>query len=142
LILVGHAFVISAEAGHIFRPTSNSDWGLDGEIEFKDDSGVASGQRVYLQLKSGDSYLAKRERAGVEVFTIKNDRLREYWRNQPCPVMLVIRTSDGRIRWMDVRAELQREHNAGRDVKQIVFYGEPFTAATVRAVCDKVLGKV
>ncbi len=55
--------------------------------------------------------------------------------------MLVIRTSDGRIRWMDVRAYLQREHDAGREVKQIVFNGEPFTAVTVRAMRDKVLGK-
>src|SRR5207244_309865 len=35
LILVGHAFVVAGEAGQIFRPTANSDWGLDGEIEFK-----------------------------------------------------------------------------------------------------------
>src|SRR5205814_614023 len=61
LILVGHAFVIAGEAGHIFRPTPNSDWGLDGEIEFKDHDGNASGQRVYLQLKSGDSYLVTRK---------------------------------------------------------------------------------
>jgi small GTP-binding protein len=141
LILVGHAFVVAGEAGHIFRPTANSDWGLDGEIEFKDHAGKASGQRVYLQLKSGDSYLDMRERTGVEVFTIKNERHAEYWRNQPCPVMLVVRTSDGRIRWMDVRSYLQRERDAGREVKQIVFSGEPFTAAAVRAARDRVLGK-
>ena len=36
LILVGHAFAIAGEAGQIFRPIPNSDWGIDGEIEFKD----------------------------------------------------------------------------------------------------------
>jgi thiol:disulfide interchange protein len=61
LILVGHVFAIIGEAGHIFRPTPNSDWGIDGEIEFKDDQGKASGKRVYLQLKSGDSYLQQRK---------------------------------------------------------------------------------
>ena len=30
LILVGHAFAIAGEAGQIFRPTPNSDWGIDG----------------------------------------------------------------------------------------------------------------
>jgi hypothetical protein len=55
-------------------------------------------------------------------------------------VMLVVRTSDGRIRWMDVRAYLQREQDAGREVKQIVFNGEPFTAETVRNMREKVLG--
>ena len=54
-------------------------------------------------------------------------------------ISLVVRTSDGRIRWMDVRAYLQREHDAGREVKQIVFDGEPFTAYTVRTMRDKAL---
>lgn len=53
LILLGHAYSIAGEAGQIFRQTSNSDWGIDGEIEFKDFEGRASGRRVYLQLKSG-----------------------------------------------------------------------------------------
>jgi hypothetical protein len=140
LILVGWAFVVAGQAGHIFRPTANSDWGLDGEIEFKDRDGKASGQRVYLQLKSGDAHLAIRKRDEAEIFTIKNTRHVEYWRNQPCPVMLVIRTSDDRVRWMDVRDYLQREHEAGREVTQIVFGAEPFTAAAVRAMRDRILG--
>ena len=57
LILVGHAIAIAAESGQIFRPVTWADWGIDGEIEFKDIEGKASGQRLYLQLKSGDSYL-------------------------------------------------------------------------------------
>jgi WD40 repeat protein/GTPase SAR1 family protein len=60
LILVGHAFATAGEAGQIFRPAANSDWGIDGEIEFKNYSGEASGKRIYLQLKSGDSYLYER----------------------------------------------------------------------------------
>ena len=43
LILVGHAIAIAAEAGQIFRPLTWSDWGIDGEIEFKDDRSQASG---------------------------------------------------------------------------------------------------
>ncbi len=35
--------------------------------------------------------------------------------------MLVIRTSDGKIRWMDVSACLKRESAGGKTVKQIVF---------------------
>ncbi len=78
LILVGHAFSTVGEAGHIFRPMPNSDWGIDGEIEFKNDKGQASGQRLYLQLKSGDSYLRQRKRDGAEIFQIKNERHAEY----------------------------------------------------------------
>jgi GTPase SAR1 family protein len=136
LILVGHAIAIAAEAGQIFRPVAWADWGIDGEIEFKDAKGQASGQRIYLQLKSGDSYLYHRERDDVEVFTIKKKRQAEYWLKQAYPVMLVIRTSDGKIRWMNVTDYLQRH---GLDTRQIVFEGEPFTALNVARLRDKVL---
>ena len=66
LILVGDVFSIVAEAGQIYRGYTNSDHGIDGEIEFKT-TGKATG-KVYLQLKSGDSYLTKRRRDGAEVF--------------------------------------------------------------------------
>jgi len=136
LILVGHAIAIAAEAGQIFRPVAWADWGIDGEIEFKDARGQASGQRVYLQLKSGDSYLYHRRRDDVEVFTIKKRRHAEYWLAQAYPVMLVIRTSDGQIRWMNVTDYLRRH---GKDTKQIIFEGEPFTALNVARLRDRVL---
>ncbi len=136
LILVGQAFAVAGEAGQIFRPTPNSDWGLDGEIEFKDEAGRARGRRVYLQLKSGDSYLRRRERDGAEVFTIKNPRHATYWQEQAYPVMLVIRTSDGKIRWMNVTDYLRRH---GPETKQILFEGEPFTAENLRKMRDRLL---
>ncbi len=136
LILVGHAFAVAGEAGQIFRPTPNSDWGIDGEIEFKNEKGQASGKRVYLQLKSGDSYLYTRKRDDTEIFTIKNPRHATYWQDQPCPVMLVIRTSDGKIRWMNVTEYLKRH---GKDTKQVIFDGEPFTALNVRRLGDRLL---
>jgi hypothetical protein len=136
LILVGHAIAIAAEAGQIFRPVAWADWGIDGEIEFKNDRGEASGRRVYVQLKSGDSYLYHRERDEAEVFTIKKPRQAEYWLSQAYPVMLVIRTSDGKIRWMDVTAYLRRH---GKDTKQIIFEGEPFTALNVARLRDRLL---
>jgi hypothetical protein len=139
LILVGHAFSIVGEAGQIFRPTPNSDHGIDGEIEFKDDKGRASGKRLYVQLKSGDSYLKQRERDGAEVFQIKNPRWADYWQQQAYAVMLVIRTSDGEIRWMDVSAYLKRESAGGKAVKQIIFAGERFDAMSVQNWRKKVL---
>ncbi|MBF0384214.1 MAG: DUF4365 domain-containing protein, partial [Magnetococcales bacterium] len=128
LILVGQAFVVAGEAGQIFRPIANSDWGIDGEIEFKDDSGNASGERVYLQLKSGDSYLYDRKRDAKEIFTIKNSRHADYWKKQKYPVMLVIRQSDGLIRWMDVKKYLL---NSPLNTNKIEFEGESFDASTL-----------
>ncbi|HLK56994.1 MAG TPA: DUF4365 domain-containing protein, partial [Chthonomonadaceae bacterium] len=135
LILVGHAFAIAGEAGQIFRPIPNSDWGIDGEIEFKNDKGEASGKRVYLQLKSGDSYLHERKTDGQEIFRIKDPRHAEYWQAHAYPVMLVIRTSDGQIRWMNVTDYLKQR---GSKVKQILFDGEPFTALSVVRLRDRV----
>lgn len=134
LILVGHAFAIAGEAGQIFRPTANSDWGIDGEIEFKNNRGEASGRRVYLQLKSGDSYLQKRKADGKEVFQIKHARHADYWREQAYPVMLVVRTSDGMIRWMNVTDYLKQH---GAKTRQVVFDGEPFTALSVARLRDR-----
>ena len=137
LILVGHAFAIAGEAGQIFRPTSNSDWGLDGEIEFKNDHGQASGRRLYLQLKSGDSYIYRRRKDGKDIFRIKEPRHAEYWQAHQYPVMLVVRTSNGEIRWLNVSDYLRRQK---RPTRQIVFDGEPFTALNLRRLRDQVLG--
>jgi hypothetical protein len=138
LILVGHAMAIAGEAGQIYRIIAEPDWGIDAEIEFKNDRGEASGRRVYLQLKSGDSYLYRRKRDEKEVFTIKKERQAEYWMAQAYPVMLVIRTSEGLIRWMNVTDYLSRHEKA---TKQIVFEGEPFTALNLARLRDRVLSE-
>lgn len=135
LVLIGDMFSLVGAAGHIFRPTANSDWGVDGEIEFKDAAGHASGRRVHVQLKSGDSHLRKRA-DGVEIFDVKNPRHLEYWAAHLDPVMLVVRDSNGLIRWMDVRGYL---HANGRSSRQIIFTGETLTAAAVQALASKII---
>ena len=58
------------------------------------------------------------------------------------PVLLVIRTSDGEVRWMEIRDYLKRESDNGKKaVKQIVFEGERFDVMSVRRWRDKALGK-
>lgn len=132
LSLVGHMYSTVAEAGQIYRGYTNSDYGIDGELEFKDDEGRASGRRLYVQLKSGDAHLKMRQRDGAEVFQIRNPRWASYWQQQAYPVMLVIRTSDGEIRWMDVSDYLKRKGAERKATRQIVFEGERFDVASVR----------
>jgi hypothetical protein len=139
LILVGHAYAIAGEAGQIYRGYTNHDQGIDGEIEFKDDQGRATGRRLYLQLKSGDSYLSERKRDYTEVFQIKNPRWARYWQLMAYPVMLVLRTPDGVIRWMDVSDYLRRETRDGVPPKQIIFEGERMDAMAVRRYRDRAL---
>jgi len=47
-ILIGHMMAVCGEANQIFRPVTMFDYGIDGEVEFKDDDGKASGQKIYV----------------------------------------------------------------------------------------------
>jgi hypothetical protein len=138
-VLVGEVISTVALAGQISREFSVSDHGIDMEIEFKDDTGRATGRKLYLQLKSGDSYL--REWVdGTEVFTIRKERHARYWMAQSFPVLLVVRNSDGEVRWMEVRDRLIRARAKGQKaVKQMVFKGERFDVMSVRRWREKAL---
>ena len=63
-----------ALADQISREFKVSDQGIDMEIEFNDDAHKATGAKLYLQLKSGDSYMRKRRGDGAEIFTLKKQR--------------------------------------------------------------------
>lgn len=139
--LVGEVISTVALAGQISRELTVSDHGIDMEIEFKDDAGEATGRKVYLQLKSGDSHVRTRRRDGGRVFPIKDERHVRYWVAQPVPVFLVVRSSSGELSWMEVR-ELLREisEDGRRAVKQIAFEGERFDVMSVRRWRERVLG--
>ncbi len=139
-VLVGEVISTVALAGQISREFSVSDHGIDMEFEFKNDAGQATGKKLYLQLKSGDSYLRTRKSDGAEIFDIKKPRHAEYWMAQAFPVMLVIRNSKGEIRWMEVRDWLKRETDNGKKtVNQIIFKGERFDVMSVRRWRDNAL---
>jgi small GTP-binding protein len=141
--LVGEVISTVALAGQLSREFNVSDHGIDMEIEFKSDAGEATGRKLYLQLKSGDSHLRKRERDGAEIFMIKDERHARYWMEQAFPVLLVIRNSAGETRWMEVRDWLKRASDNGKKkVAQIVFEGERFDVVSVRRWRERVLGQV
>jgi hypothetical protein len=94
-VLVGEVISTVARAAQISREINMSDHGIDMEIEFKNDRYEATGQKLYLQLKSGDSHLRERRRDGAKMFTIKDERHARYWMAQAFPVLLVIRNSEG-----------------------------------------------
>lgn len=138
--LVGEVISTVALAGQLSRELAVSDHGIDMEIEFKSDAGEATGRKVYLQLKSGDSYLSSRKSDDVEIFKIKDERHARYWMDQAFPVMLVIRNSKGEIRWMEVRDWLRHASASGQKaVRQIVFKGERFDVMSVRRWRERAL---
>lgn len=134
-ILCGEIKALVGKCGHIYRDMPQADWGVDGEIEFKDGDGNATGSRLYVQLKSGDSHLRKRK-DGEEIYAVKNSRHLQYWANHAYPVMLVIRNSNGAIRWMDV-SEYIRVH--GQQDRQIEFRGEYVTTDAIQGLADRAL---
>jgi hypothetical protein len=135
----GHMMAIAGEANQIFRPVTMFDHGIDGEVEFKDNDGKASGKRIYIQLKSGNSNLRTRKGDGREVFDVKDDRHLAYWISQPVDVYLVIRQTDelsGQqvIRWMNVTRYLRARKD--KKSRQIVFAGEKLDMEAVWKVRD------
>lgn len=76
------------------------------------------------------------------IFVIMRDRRAKYWMDQAFPVMLVIRNSDGKIRWMEVRDWLKEATNHGKKpVRQIVFEPQRFDVMSVRRWRDEALGE-
>ena len=73
---------------------------------------------------------------------IKNARWADYWQQQAHPVMLVICTANGEIRWMEVSDYLRYESAGGqKPVKQIIFAGERFDVMSVRRWQDRALAQ-
>jgi WD40 repeat protein len=139
-ILIGHMMATCGEANQVFRPVSMFDYGIDGEVEFRGDDGQPSGKKIYVQLKSGNSYLRTRRNDGREVFDVKNDRHLEYWISQPVDVYLVIRQTDERIggetiRWMNVTHHLKNRED--KKSRQIIFDGEALTMEAVWRLRDE-----
>jgi GTPase SAR1 family protein len=138
-ILIGHVTAITGESNQVFRELTKFDYGIDGEIEFKDNNGRPSGKKIYVQLKSGNSYLRARRGDGREVFDVKNERHLEYWISQPVDVYLVIRQTDEQtgeqsIRWMNVTRYLKTRRD--KKSRQIIFEGEPLTMEAVWRLRD------
>ncbi|MCX6305314.1 MAG: TIR domain-containing protein [Bacteroidetes bacterium] len=140
--LVGEVISTVALADQISREFHVSKQGIDMEIEFTDDAHEPTGKKLYLQLKYNDSYLRMHDDI-MDVFTIKDERLIDIWINKRFPVMLVIRNSDGEVRWMDVQDWLQKTTNFDEtEVIQIPFQGERFDVMAIRRWRSRILQSV
>ena len=131
---------MAARANQIARELTVSDHGIDMEIEFKTDEGDATGRKLYLQLKSGDSHLRTRQRDDSRAFRIAKPRHADYWADQAFPVMLVVRDSEGAIEWMEIGEHLRARRAAGDwPVRTIAFEGERFDVMSIRRWRDRLL---
>jgi WD40 repeat protein len=137
-VMVGEVTTIVFNADQIYRTVLEPDEGIDGEIEFRNARKKASGLGYRVQLKSGDSHLNKLK-DGTEKFPMKG-HYEDLWAGEgKVPVLLIIRTSDGRIRSMNATEAIHaaQKANPGRPVTQIVFRGEDFTKEAVLRLRDE-----
>jgi RNase P subunit RPR2 len=139
-ILTGHMQAICGEANQIFRELAKFDHGIDGEVEFKDNAGKASGKKIYVQLKSGESYLRQRKTDGKEMLDVKDVRHLEYWVSQPVDVYLVVRDAEQTIRWMNLTRYLKERKD--KTSRRIVFEGEKLDFEAVWRVRDSYIPQV
>lgn len=138
-ILEGHMMAICGQANQIYRDISKADYGIDGEIEFRDMNGTPTGTKIYVQLKSGKSHLRERKSDGKKIFDVKNKSHLDYWQNQPVDLYLVILNGEGTILWMNVTQYLTaRIHKESR---QIEFDGEKLDADSLLGLRDTLLNK-
>jgi len=120
------ASVIS-DLGLIWRETPNSDVGIDGQIEFVDSDGRATGLIVAVQVKSGESYLGGDDEAIVYYASMKHAN---YWRDFPVPVLVAIHDPSSKaICWTDARQQLRTSPTGDKSIRvprsQVVEKTEP-----------------
>lgn len=95
----------------LWRETPNADVGIDGQIEYVDDNGIATGALVAVQIKSGASYLVGDTQAWNYT---PHDKYRWYWENFPVPVLLIIFDPQTETAyWADVRQQLRISRGRG-----------------------------
>jgi len=97
-----------AKMGQIWRETPTADVGIDGQVEYVDPLGQATGRLISVQVKSGRSYLAD-EVDGAFRFYPKPEH-RQYWEQHPLPVILVLHDPEADVSyWADVRQQLRAD---------------------------------
>src|ERR1700687_2056495 len=72
------------DMGYIWRPTPNSDVGIDGEIELVEDR-AATAKIIKAQVKSGASYFRKEDQRSFEFHAAIDDV--KYWLAANNPVL-------------------------------------------------------
>jgi hypothetical protein len=77
----------------IWRPTSNHDIGIDGQIEFLEPgTNLSTGHIVAVQSKSGPSYFSNQDENYVRYYP--QEKHKRYWRRLKLPVILILHNPD------------------------------------------------
>lgn len=96
----------AAQQKQIWRETGTGDVGIDGNLEFVNPDGFATGRIVAVQVKSGPSYFTHPTSKGWKFYP--KEMHRNYWESFPLPVLLVLHDpGSGKSYWTDARQVLR-----------------------------------
>ncbi|KSH14859.2 hypothetical protein AO963_37210 [Pseudomonas aeruginosa] len=96
----------AAKNTQIWRETATGDVGIDGNLEFVNPDGFATGKVIAVQVKSGPSYFKHESINGWKFYP--EEKHRAYWEAFPLPVILVLHDSEAnQSYWADVRQALR-----------------------------------
>lgn len=96
----------AADRGQIWRETPTGDVGIDGQLEYVNASGVATGQTLAVQVKAGASYFTNETTQSWKYYPTKKHRM--YWERYPLPVILVLHDPvSKKSYWIDARQALR-----------------------------------
>jgi hypothetical protein len=116
----------------VWRETPIIDVGIDGQIEYVNDRGQATGRMVFVQVKSGPSYF--KSAAPDSVPYSPSEKHGSYWERAPMPVILVLHhEAAGETCWVDARDVLRR----GQEVIRVP-RANRFEASSVRKVLSTI----
>lgn len=97
----------AASNSQIWRETGTGDIGIDGQIEFVNEEGFATGQIIAVQVKAGTSYF--QYSTGDSWRFYPDTKHRNYWEKFPIPVLLILHnTDDNNSYWVDARQSLRK----------------------------------
>lgn len=101
-----------ARAGLIWRETPMADVGIDGQIEYVNPEGFATGRIIAVQVKSGPSFFKEKENTWI--FYPEEKHL-FYWERFPLPVLIILHNPDtGMSYWQDIRHALRSTTPMGK----------------------------
>lgn len=101
----------AANLSQIWRETSTGDVGIDGQLEFVNSDGFATGRTLGVQVKSGPSYFTNEDTNSFHFYP--SDKHRLYWERYPIPVLLILHNPEqNRSYWVDARQMLRSPESA------------------------------
>lgn len=111
----------AANNSQIWRETSTGDVGIDGNLEFVNSDGFATGKVIAVQVKSGPSYFKHESTNGWKFYP--EEKHRTYWESFPLPVILVLHDPNAnQSYWADVRQALRTPARTEKSFIEVPHY--------------------